>query len=157
MRKPLLNVLIIVAVSAVVYFGNKTVQSYLGEAAVNDLSFPIHSLEKAREIAQRDGKLVLADYSAIWCPSCRKLDTQVFANIDVAKTINDNFVYTRLDYDSEEGANFAKTYDLVGFPRVLVLDTKGNKLTEMPLTFEASEYKNNLSKVSQQLSQILTQ
>lgn len=142
------NIVIIVVIVVVLYYGNKGVHTYLGKQAVSGLSFAVHSLENAKEIAKNEGKLVLADYSAIWCPSCRKLDTQVFTNIDVAKQINEYFVYARLDYDTDDGAAFAKKYALVGFPRVLVLSTVGDKLAEMPLTFNPAEYKSNLIKVN---------
>ncbi|MFT6268372.1 MAG: thiol:disulfide interchange protein [Alphaproteobacteria bacterium] len=147
MGKLFKNVVTIVAVVAIVYFGNKGVQTYLGKQAVGDLSFIVHNLDEAKEIAKNEGKLVLADYSAIWCPSCRKLDTQVFANSDIAEQINSDFVYARLDYDTDEGAAFAKKHELVGFPRVLVLNTVGDKLAEMPLTFDPIEYEANLNMV----------
>jgi thiol:disulfide interchange protein len=147
MNKLFKNVAIIMVVVMVFYFGNKGVQTYLGKQAVSDLSFTVHSLDEAKKIAKSEGKLVLADYSAIWCPSCRKLDTQVFANSDIAKKINKDFVYARLDYDTDEGAAFAKKYALVGFPRVLVLNPDGDKLAEMPLTFNPIEYKVNLTTV----------
>ena len=149
MNKMLRNVIAIVAVVAVGFFANKGVQTYLGKQAVGELSFQVYSLDNAKEIADKDGKLVIADYSAIWCPTCRKLDTQVFANENVALKINNNFVYARLDYDTEEGVAFAKQHKLVGFPRVLILDTNGMKLTEMPLTFDPSQYVLNLDKVTQ--------
>lgn len=148
MNKLIKQVLTIIAVVAVVYFGNKGVQTYLGTQAVNSLPFEIHTLDEAKAKAAKEGKLVLADYSAIWCPSCRRLDEEVFTHQMVAASINEDFIYTRLDYDSAEGAEFAKTHGLVGFPRVLVLDTKGNKLVEMPLTFEPIDYASNLVKAS---------
>jgi len=144
LTKYITAILVLVALG---YFGNKGVQTYLGTQAVGDLSFRIYSLDEAKEVAKKEGKLVLADYSAIWCPSCRKLDTQVFANTEVAAEIDSNFVYARLDYDSEEGVEFAEQHALVGFPRVLILDAVGNKLTEMPLTFDPEEYLLNLQRV----------
>ena len=152
MNKLLRNVINVVVLVAVVYFGNKGVQTYLGKEAVGNLSFQVHSLEDAKEKAKNEGKLVLADYSAIWCPSCRKLDTHVFANENVATVIGSKFVYARLDYDTEEGAAFAKEHDLVGFPRVLILRANGERLTEMPLSFEPSEYIINLEKVLQRFT-----
>lgn len=149
MNKLFKNVVIIVLVVALAYFGNKGVQTYLGKQAVGELSFQVYNIDDAKERAEQEGKLVLADYSAIWCPSCRKLDTQVFANDNVANKIIANFVYARLDYDTEEGAAFAKEHGLIGFPRVLVLDTTGKKLAEMPLSFEPSEYILNLERVTQ--------
>jgi len=152
MNKTLKSVLYIVAVVTVVYFGNKGVQSYLGKQAVGDLSFTVHELDEAKAIAAKEGKLVLADYSAIWCPSCRKLDKEVFANKNVANSIDTNFIYTRLEHDTEQGNAFARQYDLVGFPRVLVLDPEGNQLVEMPLTFDPVEYEFNLDRVVDSLT-----
>lgn len=152
MNKLFIKVVAIIAVLTLVYFGNKGLQSYLGKQAIGKLSFTVHSLEQAKVLAQKEQKLILADYSAIWCPSCRKLDTQVFANTKVARQIDEDFVYARLDYDSIEGAAFAQTYALVGFPRVLVLRPNGDKLTEMPLTFNPVEYLENLRKVIDSLT-----
>ncbi len=137
----------LILIITVVYVGNKALQSYWGQEAVNNFAFPIYSLEQAKEIAHRDNKLVIADYSAIWCPSCRKLGKEVFSDKTIAKTINKNFVYARLDYDTPEGESFAKKHGLAGFPRVLVLETSGEKIVEMPLTFNPLEYEFNLTKV----------
>jgi thiol:disulfide interchange protein len=128
---------------------NKLLKNVITIVVLVAVAFQVHSLDAAKEKAKAEGKLVLADYSAIWCPSCRKLDTQVFANENVAAVIDSKFVYARLDYDTDEGAAFAAKHDLVGFPRVLILQADGEQLTEMPLTFEPSEYISNLEKVMQ--------
>ncbi|MFW8591555.1 thioredoxin family protein [Glaciecola sp. 2405UD65-10] len=146
MNKLIKNVIAIAAIVAIVFFTNKGVQSYLGEQALEDLAFEVHEFDAAMELAESEGKLVLADYSAIWCPSCRKLDKEVFANPDVANYIKNNYVFTRVDHDTASGAEFARKYAVVGFPRVLILNAKGDKLSELPLSFESTQYKANLSK-----------
>lgn len=142
------NVLTIVATVALVYFANKGLNTYWGNKAINELEFTVHTLQEAKQIAAQEGKLVLADYSAIWCPSCRKLDEQVFADQNIAHLVNKDFVYARLQYDTEEGIAFAKQHDLVGFPQILVLSSTGTKLTQMPLTFNPLEYEMNLATVT---------
>lgn len=150
MSKRLIQFIIILAIVGGVYYGNKALNSYWGEEAVGQYAFEIHSLEDAKVLAAEQGKLVLADYSAIWCPSCRKLSTQVFAQDSIADSIKQGFIYARLDYDSEAGQQFAAKHELVGFPRVLVLNAVGEKVIEMPLTFEANEYLQNLNRVKRQ-------
>lgn len=147
MNKRLIQLGVILAIIGAVYYGNKMLNAYWGKEAVGQYAFAIHDLDRAKALAAEQGKLVLADYSAIWCPSCRKLSTQVFAQDSIADSINANFIYARLDYDSEEGKQFAADHELVGFPRVLVLNPVGEKLVEMPLTFEAPEYLQNLEQV----------
>lgn len=151
MLKLFIKVISIVLIMGLVYFGNKGVQKYLGYKALDAIEFEIHSLDDAKAKAKAEGKLVLADYSAIWCPSCRKLDEKVFANEEVSKTVASGFIYARVDYDSDEGKAFAAKHELVGFPRVIVLKDTGTKVLEMPLTFDPFEYQSNLNKVLAQM------
>jgi thiol:disulfide interchange protein len=153
MNKTIKNIITIVAIVALVYYGNKGLNTYLGKQAVEKFTFTMYSIDDAKQKAAAEGKLVLADYSAIWCPSCRKLSGSVFANAKIGEQINSDFVYARVDYDTPEGVAFAKTHELVGFPRVLVLASSGERLTEMPLTFDPREYEANLAKVLQAYAQ----
>ena len=129
------------------YFSYQYIQTHMGQQALEKLEFPMHTLEEGLRIAERDKKLVLADYSAIWCPTCRRLDEEVFASEQVSDYIKEAFVYVRLEYDSKEGIEFADTHDLQGFPRIVVLKKDGSKVTEMPLMFDPVEYADNLQKV----------
>ena len=145
--KTTFKLIAILAVFSLFYFGNRVIQTNMGEKAVDALSFTVYSMEQGVAKAQSENKLILADYSAIWCPTCRRLDEEVFAKELVATSINDNFVYVRLEYDSPEGKAFAKKHDIQGFPRIIVLDINEEKLVEMPLVFNPEEYANNLGDV----------
>ncbi|GLR72438.1 thioredoxin family protein [Agaribacter marinus] len=147
MNKSVKNVLVLLIVISVVYFGNRAVQSYLGQQALEALPFPVYSLEEGKQKAKQSDKLILADYSAIWCPNCRKLDQRVFSHPDIADTVKKNFSYVRVDFDSDEGQAFAEKFKLMGFPRVLVLSANGDKIVEMPLVFDPKTYNDNLQKV----------
>ena len=145
--KSVIKIAGILAVFSIAYFGHRMVQSHLGENAVEALSFPIYTLEEGLKVAREQNKFVIADLSAIWCPSCRKLDEEVFANDLVSETISNEFVYVRLEHGSEAGVAFAKKHDLQGFPRILILENSGEKVIEMPLVFEPTIYNSNLQKI----------
>jgi uncharacterized protein YyaL (SSP411 family) len=147
MKKFLINTLSVLAVFSVVYFGNRFVQGQLGSQARSQLPIEIHQLEAGLQRAKLEDKLVLADYSAVWCPSCRKLDKNVFSNTTVSETVNAHFTFVKVEHGSELGDIFAKKHSLSGFPRVIVLTPEGEKLTELPLTFEPESYNTNLIKV----------
>ena len=149
MKKFIVNTSLILALFSAVYFGNHYIQSYLGSQAKQDIPFPIHTLSDGLETAAVNEQLVLVEYSAVWCPSCRKLNQKVFADAGVAEVISDNFSFVSIDHDSEEGKAFAEKFKLVGFPRVLVFSHSGEKLMELPLSFEPRQYQANLQKLMQ--------
>jgi thiol:disulfide interchange protein len=131
----------IVAVLVVVgYLGNKQVQSYFGQQAIDSTGLVVLSLDEAIAKAGQDDKLILADMSAIWCPTCRRLDKEVFSDDDVKRVINDQYVFSRIEYESDEGKAFMERYKVRGFPTLLVLNSAGEKLGQLRLTFEPSEF-----------------
>ena len=139
-RSPVRKVLdicgIIILISVICFYGNKTVQGYLGRQAIDATGLELLTLEEAVQVAKRSNKLVLADMSAIWCPACRKLDEQVFSNERVKAQIRQDFVYARIEYESPEGKSFMQNYQVTGFPTLLVLNVKAEKLVQLPINYE---------------------
>ncbi len=129
---------------AAVYFGNVEVQSYLGRKAVAATGLDPVSLEQALVQAKTGDRLVLADMSAIWCPSCRRLDREVFGNLAVQEAIRAKYVFSRIEYESAEGEAFMETYGVRGFPTLLILDARGNLVRELPITFDPERFLANL-------------
>ncbi len=131
---------IVAAVVAAAYFINVEVQTRLGQSVLDEMQLQRHSLLEALAKAKAENKLVLADMSAIWCPTCRSLDKNVFSNPSVQEKINEKYVFARIEYESEEGERFMDTYDTRSFPTLLVLDPSGKKLNELPITTYPEEF-----------------
>ncbi len=140
LKKKLLSWLPYIAIPLVVYFGNVEIQSYLGNKALEEVSLPKLSLEEAMSQAKAEDKLVLADMSAIWCPACRKLDRQVLSKEAVQEAVNERYVFSRIEYESDAGKAFMEKYGVSAFPTLLVLDADGNKLSKLPLTFSPEQF-----------------
>ncbi len=150
-RSPVRKVLdicgIIILISVMGYYSNKTVQGYLGQQAIDATGLESITLEEALQVAKRTNKLVLADLSAILCPACRKLDEQVFSNERVKTQLKQDFVYVRIEYESPEGKSFMQNYQVTGFPTLLVLNTKAEKLIQLPIDYEPLPFLATLEKV----------
>jgi thiol:disulfide interchange protein len=138
---------IIILIIVLGYYANKTVQSYLGQQAIDETGLELRTLEQALKVANSTNKLVLADMSAIWCPACRKLDKQVFSDEQVKTQINKDFVYARIEYESPQGERFMQNYQVTGFPTLLVLNAQGEKLVQLPINYEPSSFLATLEKV----------
>ena len=148
-KKPkfLRSFLIIAAIAAATYFINVEVQTRLGESALEATGLEMRSLEEAQALAAKENKLVLADMSAIWCPSCRKLDKEVFSNDSVKAAIDERFVFARIEYESDAGKDFMTRYAIRGFPTILALNPDGSLVSQLPLTFDPAAYAANLKAV----------
>lgn len=133
-----LGVLIFFVVAG--YYGNKAVQSHIGQQALDGTGLAVLTLDEALNKADQENKLVLADMSAIWCPTCRRLDKEVFSDESVKQVIDEQYIFARIEYESEQGKAFMQRYKVHGFPTLLVLNASGKKIRQLPLTFVPSEF-----------------
>jgi thiol:disulfide interchange protein len=118
------------------YFGHTAWQTQRGEAALKATALDFLPLEQALVLAERQGKPVLVDFSAIWCPTCRVLHAEVFTDARVKEAITTGFVLSRVDYESPEARTFMQRYDVQGFPTLLVLSAKGGLVRRVPVSFD---------------------
>jgi thiol:disulfide interchange protein DsbD len=94
---------------------------------VGDLSFVvIYSLAEldAQLIkAKQDHKLVLLDFYADWCISCKEMEVNTFANPEVSETLK-QFVLLQADVtaNSQENQALLKRYGLFGTPGILIFN-----------------------------------
>lgn len=139
-----------IAAAFAVYFINVEVQSYLGRRALESTGLESVGLESAIAQATDEGKLILVDVSAIWCSSCRRLDREVFSDEAVKRIIRDKFVFSRLEYESEEGQAFLEQRNVDGFPNLWVLNGDGSDLRQLSVTFHPAEFSSQLREVSAQ-------
>ncbi len=140
------RVALLAAVAVSVYFINVEVQSYWGQQAVEATGLQSHTLPAALAKAGAENKLVIVDVSAIWCPNCRRLDNQVFADEGVKKVINDRFVFSRLEYESPEGTAFLEEHKASGFPTLWLLDATGKVVKKLNVVFEPEAFIRQLPK-----------
>lgn len=129
-----------IALPIILYFGNVELQTYLGKKALSQVDLAHLSFKEALIKAKAENKQVLIDMSAIWCPACRKLDTQVLAEDSVKIAIEKNYVFARIEYESDAGKSFMARYQVSGFPTLLILDDQGNKIRKLPLTFSPEQF-----------------
>lgn len=148
MKGKLLNffggVLVLTAAAVLGYFVNVEVQSYLGRQALAEAALENHILDEALQKARSGNKLVLVDVAAIWCPTCRRLDREIFANEQVKRKINERYVFVRLEYESPEGTAFLARHNAEGFPNLWILDGDGKTVKKLQITFDPTVFVSQL-------------
>jgi thiol:disulfide interchange protein len=78
--------------------------------------------------ARREGKRVLVDFSADWCPPCIAMKHDVWPDPEVARAIADGYVPLLIDTD--KNGVVPERYGVTGIPTILVLDDTGTVLRE---------------------------
>src|SRR5512136_2867453 len=81
-----------------------------------------HSFAEAKE----KNKLVLLDLTATWCHWCHVMDEKTYADPEIAKTINENFIPVRVDIDRRP--DISERYNRGGFPTTAFLSYKGESI-----------------------------
>lgn len=133
MIKVLLGIVVSLSLAYMLFF---KIQSYLGQQALDATGIPRLEFKQALQQAKQQDRYILADMSAIWCPTCRKLDKKIFSDKNVKKAIAQHFIFTRIEYETDEGKAFMKKYNLKGFPSLLILDKDARVKLRLALTFD---------------------
>jgi len=122
------------------YFANVAIQSHLGRKALDRIGLTIYTLDEALILARYEANLVLADLSAIWCPTSRGFDKKVLYRESVRNAIADGYIFARIEYESKQGQAFRERYEVSGFPNLLILDADGNKLKHLHVTMDPEAF-----------------
>ncbi len=138
--KQIRAVIILGVIFTATYFISQEVRTYLGKRAAAATGLPSISLRSALQQSANANKPVLLNVAAYWCPPCRKLDNDVLSNPQVNQKITSDYVYTRIDIDSEEGQQVAQEYTIKGTPSLLVLNSDGEVLRWLNVNFQPEHF-----------------
>lgn len=95
-----------------------------GEIASAVAWFP-GTLEQAIELARDQGKLIVVDVGAYWCPPCHELDEKTFTDPRVGAWMREHALALHIDAEKGEGPELVERYHVQAYPTLLVLEPTG--------------------------------
>ena len=86
------------------------------------------NLSSVLKKAERENKLVFVDVYTTWCLPCKMMDQDVFTHQATADIFNKDYISYKVDAEKNNGLIIAFNYDVIEYPTLLFLDTKGKVL-----------------------------
>lgn len=93
----------------------------------NDIAWA-DSYASGQQQAVESGKPMVLYFTGEWCVPCRVMKRQVWADEEVKKSIDQQFIPVAIDVDEPENADVLKRYKIGGAPVTIIVDAKGNAL-----------------------------
>lgn len=116
----------------------------------------ITDVEKAKELAKKEGKMVLLDFTGSdWCPPCIAMHREVFSKKPFMEYAEKHLVLVELDFPRRKkqddklkktNAALAKKYDIEGFPTYIILDSNG-KILDKSVGYQEGGAESFISKL----------
>ena len=103
-------------------------------------------IEAAQTLAEQQNKLVLLHFTAGWCHPCRTLDSFVFTNRQVQRTMAANVIPVKIDVD--EFPNLVKEYGVSGVPFDVAITPAGRVVYKRSSPRDASAYNGMIKSYS---------
>lgn len=113
------------------------------------------ALDSALESASENGKKVLIDVYAEWCPYCEKMHTEVYTQAEVINAVNEHFYLVKINIESENEVNylgnrmaeseFAKMLKSSSLPTTFFMNGDGDLLGMQPGLLPADVFEDLLN------------
>ena len=104
-----------VIAAVVFFFAHAPVRGH--EALQESGDFSAISVEEAKALAERDGKLLVVDAVADWCVPCKRMDATTWSDESVIAWLTSNAVAVKLDFDEQR--ELARELGVSALPTVL--------------------------------------
>ena len=94
-------------------------------------------LKNAMAQAKTSRKVVMVDFTAVWCVNCHKLEKTTYIDPAVTKLLN-AAVPVQIDFDKEP--KLAARYKITQLPVILFVDAKGKELGRISKYVDAKQF-----------------
>lgn len=81
-------------------------------------NFYKHALKES----QQKNKLLLLDFTAVWCGGCKAYDKYIFQDSSLVEKLSERFVLLKINRDNPENLFLIHKYHISGLPHIVIVD-----------------------------------
>ncbi len=93
----------------------------------------------ALALARAEGRELMVDVGAAWCPPCQELHEGALKDPDIRGLLARSFISISIDADVAEGPQLVEWYGVGAFPTLLRVDGLGNELSRLVEEIDAAQ------------------
>lgn len=125
------RVLGVLMIAPAIYYGYAFAKPWLGKPMDG---LWVYQFAEGMKLAKEQGKPILLDYYADWCPPCQELDKLTFSTPEVREAAK-NFVMLKVDCTTDDAncQEATSRYEVVGWPTVLFIKSDGTPIPDVKL------------------------
>jgi thioredoxin 1 len=87
-----------------------------------------HNYTSAQQQAAQSGKPIILFFTGKWCVPCRIMKRNVWADQQVAASVNSGFIVVTIDVDDPDAATARSRYRVGATPTTIITDPQGKVL-----------------------------
>ena len=143
-RKPqqawLKNIVVFACLFACFILVERQVNTYLGQRAIAENGLAQISFTEALQRAQREQKPIVANFSALWCAACRRLENGLLKQTSVHDSLNNDVIYVRLEETDDAHSALFSQYKIRQLPTLILLDPQGKPIRTLDHQLSAEQF-----------------
>lgn len=101
--------------------------------------------------AQKQKKLLLAEFYAPWNYKSRWMNQNVLSDSTIIQQIKDGYILVQVDTQQKDGAALATQYQVTNYPNIVVFNTDGNVIDKIDQTLDKEDFAARLDAIKMTL------
>lgn len=137
MKNTIVSIAILVLIVCCFGFVQRENQSQTDDG--KGIHFATISLDSAKALATKTGKLIFIDVHTSWCGPCKAMAKGPFQEEEVGTIYNAKFINLKIDAEKDaDGAFVSRAYAVQAYPTLLFVNGKG-KLVKKVIGYQYGE------------------
>lgn len=118
----------------------------VGSMIASSITFHNGNFESAKRKAASENKLVILEFYATWCIPCQWMEETTFADPEVIRQMNENYVPVKINIDDFDGYALKEQYGVKILPTMLIFSADGEIVERIEETLPPSRMQQILHK-----------